>query len=167
VAARKRPEPQRGAGQARITIAAIGRARADAAAALYRHYAERVTLWQLDLVEIELKKKLPSARVKAEETALLLAACPAGAAIVALDESGEQATSRALAARLSEWRDAARPACFLIGGADGLDAAARKRADWRIAFGRVTWPHLLVRGLLAEQLYRAQQILLMHPYHRD
>lgn len=163
----RRPGPRIGAHQGRILIAAIGRARADPAAALYRHYAERVTLWKLELIEIELRKKLPPARVKQEETALLLAALPQDAAVVALDESGEQATSRGLALRLSEWRDAGRPIGFLIGGADGLDAAARTRADWRLAFGRVTWPHLLVRGLLAEQLYRAQQILISHPYHRD
>ncbi|MSO70636.1 MAG: 23S rRNA (pseudouridine(1915)-N(3))-methyltransferase RlmH [Alphaproteobacteria bacterium] len=167
MASRQRPGTRSGAQQGRILIAAIGRARADPAAALYRHYAERVTLWQLELMEIELRQKLPPARLKAEETARLLAAMPEGAAIVALDESGEQATSRALATRLAEWRDASRPVGFLIGGADGLDQAARTRADWRLAFGRVTWPHLLVRGLLAEQLYRAQQILASHPYHRD
>lgn len=73
----------------------------------------------------------------------------------------------AFAERLGAWRDqGVDEIVFLIGGADGLDPALRQRADWVVAFGRLTWPHLLVRTLLAEQLYRAQQILAGHPYHR-
>lgn len=100
------------------------------------------------------------------EAARLSRALPEGAAVIALDERGELATSEALATRIGEWRDTGRDLAFLIGGADGLDEAIRTRADWRLALGRLTWPHLLVRLLLAEQLYRASTILAGHPYHR-
>jgi 23S rRNA (pseudouridine1915-N3)-methyltransferase len=73
----------------------------------------------------------------------------------------------AFAEKLGIWRDHARDVAFLIGGADGLDEAVRKRADLVLGLGAMTWPHLLVRGMLAEQIYRAQCILSGHPYHRD
>ena len=91
-----------------------------------------------------------------------------GARIVALAERGETIGSRALAERLGRWRDdGAREARFLIGAADGLDEAERSRADMRLGFGALTWPHMLVRAMLAEQLYRATTILAGHPYHRE
>ncbi len=91
---------------------------------------------------------------------------PPGALLVMLDERGEQPTSPDFAARLARHRDEARDICFLIGGADGLDPALRARADWQISFGRMVWPHMLVRVMLAEQLYRAATILAGSPYHR-
>lgn len=88
--------------------------------------------------------------------------------IVALDEGGEQLGSQELADLLSRWRDTGVRECrFLIGAADGLTKAERTSADWSISFGRVTWPHLLVRAMLAEQLYRATSIIAGHPYHRE
>jgi 23S rRNA (pseudouridine1915-N3)-methyltransferase len=85
-----------------------------------------------------------------------------------LDEKGEQLGSLALAQRLERWRDAGkREARFMIGGADGFDDGARTSADLLIAFGRATWPHLLARAMLAEQLWRATSILANHPYHRE
>ena len=99
---------------------------------------------------------------------MLLAAVPADAAVVALDESGQALSSRALAARIGRWRDDGRGCiAFLVGGADGLDDAVCARADLVLSFGKATWPHMLARAMLAEQLYRAQQILAGHPYHRD
>ncbi len=93
---------------------------------------------------------------------------PSGAAIVALDETGKHLASRAFAKQIRQWQDEGRPcAAFMIGGADGLDDSVRQRADLILSFGRATWPHLLVRGMLAEQVYRSQQILAGHPYHRD
>ena len=90
------------------------------------------------------------------------------AVTILLDEKGEQLGSLALAERLSRWReDGRREARFLIGGADGFDDEDRARADLLIAFGRATWPHLLARAMLAEQLYRATSILANHPYHRE
>lgn len=86
---------------------------------------------------------------------------------VLLDERGENLSSEELAATLGRWRDeGVRETRFLIGGADGHDEAGRRAADLLIAFGKATWPHLLTRAMLAEQLYRATTILAGHPYHR-
>jgi 23S rRNA (pseudouridine1915-N3)-methyltransferase len=88
--------------------------------------------------------------------------------IVVLDETGESLPSRVLAARLDAWRDdGIRETRFLIGAADGFDDAARARADLLLSFGHATWPHLLARAMLAEQLWRAVSILANHPYHRE
>ena len=89
------------------------------------------------------------------------------AVTVVLDERGVALGSEPLAARLGAWRDdGVREARFLIGAADGHDAATRAAADLLLGFGPATWPHLLVRAMLAEQLYRATSILAGHPYHR-
>ena len=101
------------------------------------------------------------------EADLLARAIPAGAVIVALDERGQTLSSPELAQRLADWRDAGRPdLAFVIGGADGLAPALRDRADLALSFGRLVWPHMLVRVMLAEQIYRAATILSGSPYHR-
>jgi 23S rRNA (pseudouridine1915-N3)-methyltransferase len=94
---------------------------------------------------------------------------PAESAVtVMLDEKGEQLSSLELAGRIESWRDGGRrEARFLLGGADGFDEAERRSADLLLAFGRLTWPHLLARAMLAEQLFRATSILANHPYHRE
>ena len=94
---------------------------------------------------------------------------PADASVtIMLDEKGEQLPSLALAEKLRDWRDGGRrEARFMIGGADGFDDTARASADLLIAFGRATWPHLMARAMLAEQLWRATSILANHPYHRE
>ncbi|WP_093334115.1 23S rRNA (pseudouridine(1915)-N(3))-methyltransferase RlmH [Sphingomonas rubra] len=87
---------------------------------------------------------------------------------VLLDEKGEVLGSAAFAERLGRWRDdGVREARFLLGAADGFDDAARGEADLLLSFGRATWPHLLARAMLAEQLFRATSILAGHPYHRE
>jgi 23S rRNA (pseudouridine1915-N3)-methyltransferase len=87
---------------------------------------------------------------------------------ILLDEKGEQLASLALARQLERWReDGRREARFLIGGADGFGEAERAGADLLLAFGKATWPHLLARAMLAEQLFRATSILANHPYHRE
>jgi 23S rRNA (pseudouridine1915-N3)-methyltransferase len=104
----------------------------------------------------------------AREAELILAALPVGALFVALDERGQSWSSRELAERLAGWRDrGAATLAFAIGGADGLAPSVIEHADTVVSFGAMTWPHLMVRSLLLEQLYRAQQILAGHPYHRD
>lgn len=91
-----------------------------------------------------------------------------GTRIVALDETGDQIGSAVFARTLEQWRDAgARETRFLIGAADGLTFEERSSADRLIAFGRATWPHMLVRAMLVEQLYRATSIIAGHPYHRE
>ena len=87
---------------------------------------------------------------------------------VLLDEKGEVLGSAAFAERLGRWRDdGVRETRFLLGAADGFDDAARGDADMLLSFGRATWPHLLARAMLAEQLFRATSILAGHPYHRE
>ena len=93
---------------------------------------------------------------------------PNNSVTVVLDERGSAITSVEFATRLERWRDdGKREARFLIGAADGHDAALRRSADWLLSFGEATWPHLLVRAMLAEQLFRATSILANHPYHRE
>lgn len=121
----------------------------------------------MDLKEIEIKKDLAAEVRRAREGEALLAAIPSGARLVALDERGRAESSETLAKRLGRWRDdGARTIGFVIGGADGLDEPVRKKADFVLSFGALTWPHMLVRAMLAEQIYRAQSILAGHPYHR-
>jgi 23S rRNA (pseudouridine1915-N3)-methyltransferase len=103
----------------------------------------------------------------AAEGELLTRALPSGAALVVLDERGKTLSSPDLAASLANWRDSGRQdAAFVIGGADGIDPSLRARADLAISFGRMVWPHMLVRVMLVEQLYRATTILAGSPYHR-
>ena len=157
----------------RLIIAAAGRWKTGGKAkgqigperALFEHYAGRIA-FALELREIGEKKKLKPQALKKREGELLLAQVPDGAVVVALDEAGRTLTSAAFAERIGRWRDEARDVVFLIGGADGLDGAVKKSANFVIGFGSQTWPHLLVRSLLAEQIYRAECILAGHPYHR-
>jgi 23S rRNA (pseudouridine1915-N3)-methyltransferase len=150
----------------RLHLIVIGRLKAGPHAALARHYAERLT-FPLAVRELEEKRPLPAAALREREAALLLAAAPEGATIVALDERGKTLDSAAFAARLARWRDdGVGDLAFLIGGADGLAEAVKRKAALVLSLGPLTWPHLLVRGMLLEQLYRAQQILAGHPYHR-
>ena len=104
---------------------------------------------------------------KADEAGMLRAALPEGI-VIALDEHGKTMPSAAFAQQLGRWRDDGRQAVsFVIGGADGLDPAFVKAADLTLSFSPLTWPHQLVRIMLAEQLYRATTILSGHPYHRE
>jgi 23S rRNA (pseudouridine1915-N3)-methyltransferase len=152
----------------RIMIIAVGRARQGPEAALFEEYWRRLA-WPLVLKEVEERRKLPAAGLRAREGELLLAALPGGArpTVVALDERGKSLASEAFAARIGTWRDGGIDyLAFLIGGAGGLDDKVRARADLVLSLGPMTWPHLLARAMLAEQLYRAQTIIGGHPYHR-
>ena len=150
----------------RITIAAVGRLRDAPSGALFDAYAERIQ-WKLSVREVELKNPLPPEEARAEEARLLLDAVPRSAVLVALDERGAEWSSAEFARRIGRWRDeSVTDLAFVIGGADGHGPAIMERAAHMLAFGRMTWPHRLARVMLAEQLYRAQQILAGHPYHR-
>ncbi len=149
-----------------FTILSIGRFGGDPSRALFDHYAKRIRP-PLKLVELAPRKKLSGERLKEEEGRLLLAALPKGAVLVALDARGKMLGSEALARQIAAFREGgARDVAFAIGGADGLSAPVLKAARLALSLGPMTWPHLLVRVLLAEQLYRAQMILSGHPYHR-
>jgi 23S rRNA (pseudouridine1915-N3)-methyltransferase len=150
----------------RLQIIAVGRLKDGPLKALEQLYAGRIT-WPLAIREVEERRKLPPPELVEREGVLLLAALPEGAVAVALDGRGTMLSSEALAARLAAWRDGSTDdLAFLIGGADGLSDAVRRRAKLVLSLGPMTWPHFLARGMLLEQLYRAQQILAGHPYHR-
>ena len=147
-------------------IIAIGRWKSGPEKKLFEHFAER-SKPPLEVREIEVRKKLPQDVLKRKEAELLLAAVPIGAHIVALDINGKALPSSTLAVRIGEWRDMGiRQIAWLIGGANGHGDSVLEKADFILSFGSQTWPHLLVRAMLAEQLFRAQSILAGHPYHR-
>jgi 23S rRNA (pseudouridine1915-N3)-methyltransferase len=150
----------------RLTIAAVGRLKAGPEKALYDSYAQRM-VWPLALREVEERRKLSAPERQEREAALLLAACPASAALVALDRRGRHLDSGAFARWIGARRDSGTAEiAFLVGGADGHPDSLLPRCALALSFGPMTFPHLLARILLVEQLYRAQQILAGHPYHR-
>lgn len=158
----------------RLLVAAVGRLKSGPEAGLVGDYAARIRaagrplgFKSFDVKEIEAPKSLDGAARRTQESALIAAAAAPGARRIALDERGEALSSETFARLLADWRDrGAVEAAFMIGGADGHDPAIRERADKLIAFGPATWPHMLVRAMLCEQIYRAMTILSGHPYHR-
>ena len=150
----------------RLVVASAGRWKSGPERDLFQHYARRIT-FPFELKEVEEKKPLKPKALKKREGELLLAQAPEGAVIVALDGGGKEISSAAFAEKIDSWRsDGVKHVVFMIGGAEGLDEAVRKKAQLVISLSPMTWPHLLVRGMLAEQVYRAQCILSGHPYHR-
>jgi 23S rRNA (pseudouridine1915-N3)-methyltransferase len=155
----------------RLHLCAIGRIKAgDPERQLINDYVARFNrtgrpLGLGPLVEVEIEDRRGGGM--AAEGDLLGRAVPAGAALVVLDERGTAMTSPDFAAALAGWRDSGRQdVALVVGGADGISAALRDRAETSISFGRMVWPHRLVRVMLAEQLYRAATILGGGPYHR-
>ncbi|HEV2078528.1 MAG TPA: 23S rRNA (pseudouridine(1915)-N(3))-methyltransferase RlmH [Allosphingosinicella sp.] len=137
-----------------LHIVARGRIGRGPEAELVERYLKRIS-WPTKVTELpESGGKIPP---------------PADNAVtILLDEKGEQLGSLAFAAKLEQWRDGGRrEARFMIGGADGFDDEDRAGADLLLAFGNATWPHLLARAMLAEQIWRATSILANHPYHRE
>lgn len=148
-----------------MRIVAIGRARDGPEAALFARYSTRV---RPALVLTELPDgKGAAVAIKRQEGEALLAALPPRAFVVALDLGGEALDSTVFATRLEGWLGSSRPIHFVIGGAEGLDHPILTRADFTLSLGRLTWPHLLARAMLAEQIYRARAIASGHPYHRS
>lgn len=154
----------------RLRICAVGRLRGGPESALITDYLTRfdrtgraMALGPAEIVEVEDKK----GGGMAGEAALLSRIVPDGALLCVLDERGKVMSSPDFAALLGGWRDQGRQdVAFVIGGADGIDPGLRDRADASLSFGRMVWPHMLVRVMLAEQLYRAASILSGSPYHR-
>ena len=151
----------------RITILAVGKNRHGIFSQLYEHYVSRLR-WEVILHEIEpLTQKNPHERRK-DEAIRLLALVPDKAQIITLDESGKNISSRELASWVGrQIEEGIKDICLIIGGSQGLESNILLKSHLIIALGRATWPHLLVRGMIAEQLYRIQQILSGHPYHKD
>jgi 23S rRNA (pseudouridine1915-N3)-methyltransferase len=153
----------------RLTLIVAGRIRSGPERELTDDYLERAgkagrALGFHPIAEIEIEPKGADAEARAR---VLLDAVPAGATLVVLDERGRAMASDAFAKKLAGLRDGGvRDLAFLIGEADGLPQSVRDRADLLLAFGPQTWPHKLVRAMLAEQIYRAVAILAGSPYHR-
>lgn len=150
----------------RFIIVAVGRGGKGPEQALLNEYAARLRP-PIEFKEVEERRASSVDERKAREAEKLLAAVPPGARIVALDERGKSLGSVDLAHKLGGWEDDGVSAtAFLIGGADGHDESLRAKADLVLALGALTWPHMLVRAMIAEQIYRARTILDGHPYHR-
>ncbi len=147
-----------------MLLIAVGKLRPGPERTLFDRYAARLRP-KFELREI-VEFAGPAHETKRREGAAILAATPAGAFLVALDLAGQSLTSENLAVQLTRWTDQPRRLVFAIGGAEGLSESVIARAGFRLALGPLTWPHMLARVLLAEQLYRAQSIAAGHPYHR-
>jgi 23S rRNA (pseudouridine1915-N3)-methyltransferase len=148
-----------------LRLIAVGRLRDGPERQLFDRYDQRLRPG-FALSEVAGARGAP-AEAKRREGEALLAALPDPAFVVALDHAGAMPDSEELARLLERWLAAGRPVCFLIGGAEGLDAPVIARADYVLSLGRLTWPHFLARGMLAEQIYRARSIAAGHPYHRS
>lgn len=159
----------------RVGLFAVGRLKAGPEKDLAARYLDRfakagpaVGLELGKLAEVGESRAGNAETRKREEAALLEKALPAGAALILLDERGKSLDSPAFADLIGGFRDGGkRDLMIAIGGADGLDPSLYDRADATLCLGKLTWPHQLVRILLAEQLYRAVTILSGHPYHRS
>lgn len=155
----------------RLHICAVGRIRGGPERSLIDDYLARFERSgrQLSLgpcLEHEVDERKASSM--SEQAKALERSVPDGAVVVAMDERGEALSSREIARFLARSRDSGvQDMAFVIGGADGLDPAFRDAAQKRISFGAMVWPHMLVRVMLAEQIYRAATILSGSPYHRD
>ncbi|MGV3650979.1 MAG: 23S rRNA (pseudouridine(1915)-N(3))-methyltransferase RlmH [Devosia sp.] len=155
-------------------ILAIGRMKDGPERVLVERYLERARatgralgLGDFSVHEAPESRAGSAPQRKAEEAQSLRRFRPENGVLVVLDEHGEAIGSEALARRIASWRDAGRPGlAFVIGGADGLDPALMAEAEMKLSFSPLTWPHQLVRIMLAEQLYRTTTILSGHPYHR-
>ncbi len=148
----------------------MGRAKPGPLRDLFEDYRRRLDggPWgSLRLIEVEERRPVSGRERKAREGRLLLDALPKGASLFALDEGGRSLDSAAFASLINETAErGVAELAFAIGGADGHDAGVRSAAERLLSLGPMTWPHMLVRALLAEQLFRAQSILTGHPYHR-
>ncbi len=150
----------------RITLACVGKMKASPEKELADKYVRQLP-WPLDIREIDIKKPLPIQQRKQQEANALLAVCHTADKIIALDERGKSLRSEAFATRIGDWQQSGLShLALIIGGQDGLNDSVRQRADLVLSFGGQTWPHMLVRAMLCEQLYRAYTILSGHPYHR-
>tara|TARA_B100000035_G_scaffold262006_1_gene233290 strand:- start:53 stop:511 length:459 start_codon:yes stop_codon:yes gene_type:complete len=149
-----------------LFIVAVGKARGSAEHRLAEEWLRRLPEGG-SIREVESKIRVGAKRID-DEGRRLLKAMPDGAAIAILDPRGKDHSSEDLAALIGAWRDSGYgSAAFAIGGADGHATHVRQKAFCTISFGRATWPHMLCRAMLAEQLYRASMILAGHPYHRS
>ena len=145
----------------KVTIAAIGKCKKNSPEQmLIDEYIKR-SAWDIAIKEADNSNQETEAR-------FLVSAIPHGAKVIVLDERGENMKSKELAAKIANWQlNGCSELCFLIGGADGHLQSTRDKADLLLSFGKLTLPHLLMRAVLSEQIYRVQTIIAGHPYHRE
>ncbi len=147
-----------------IDILAIGKCRDSSILELIAEYQKRMR-WNVSLKEFDAGR---SASATQQEELLLKSISKNTQIVITLDERGQTLSSPEFAQKLGKWQDCGQSnIVFLIGGADGFSDAIRKKSNFLLSFGKQTWPHMLVRVMILEQMYRAQQIISGHPYHRS
>ncbi|PCI33875.1 MAG: 23S rRNA (pseudouridine(1915)-N(3))-methyltransferase RlmH [Alphaproteobacteria bacterium] len=150
-----------------LTIISVGRLKQGPEKQQIETYLKRCP-WPIKLIEVEEKRRIKGAERMAREGDLISKALPDGAFVIALDERGKSLRSEGFATLIRDHQDQGRAhLTFLIGGADGYDAKIKQRANLLLRLSDMTWPHMMVRVMLTEQLYRASCILSGHPYHKD
>ena len=148
----------------KINIYAVGKLKPSPLLDLCDEYQRRMH-WNISIREIS----APRTSSPLQEAGLILKELTESSYVVAMDERGDSLTSQQFAAKLANWyqQSPSQGVSFIIGGAEGLDESIRKKAKVLLSFGKQTWPHMFVRAMLMEQIYRAQQIISGHPYHRQ
>ena len=146
-------------------IITVGKIKPSPELEICNRYIERCKS-PINIIEVEVKKNLPDNQIKQAEAELILGKIPDTAVVIALDETGKTFTSPELAEKISEFHNMSSDIYFIIGGAFGLDKSVKQRANMILSFGKMTLPHMLVRAVLCEQIYRIQTILDNHPYHK-
>ena len=147
-----------------LSLIAVGKIKSGFAKDYFQLYQRRL-IKEIAVKEIDIKLKGSIDEIKRWEQKSILEVIPAGAFVILWDETGESMTSTLFAQTLQKL--SGEKIVFIIGGIYGVTSAVRSRADMVLSFGRWTWPHMLVRVLLIEQIYRAQQIHQNHPYHKE
>ncbi|MEE2999917.1 MAG: 23S rRNA (pseudouridine(1915)-N(3))-methyltransferase RlmH [Pseudomonadota bacterium] len=150
----------------KFTILTVGRIKKGPEKNLCDLYLKRIK-WSVLIEEVEEKRSLPINQMKTKESELLLKKLPEDCFLVALDQSGQEFSSKEFSEQILKWQSQyVKQLVILIGGSNGFNSNVLEQADLKIAFGRMTWPHMFTRIMLLEQLYRAQSILDGHPYHK-
>lgn len=152
----------------KINIIAIGKFRKNCPnQELFLDYSKRLK-WPLNLIQIDSKIVGSTDEIKQKEGELILKNLPENSKVILLDEKGENLTSREFAAKIAKFQNNSQSnLSFIIGGANGISDQIKKIANLSIAFGKMTFPHMMVRSMLIEQIYRANLIINNHPYHKD
>jgi 23S rRNA (pseudouridine1915-N3)-methyltransferase len=150
----------------KITIISIGKFKEPFEKQFFEHYSKRIRN-ELSLIEIQPKKTLPTKSQKEYEAELIKSKITLGSYVISMDENGKILTSNDFASQMNDAHISHDNIFFIIGGAYGLCKSIVKNSNATISLGKMTWPHLIVRGLLAEQIYRSQCILSNHPYHKE
>ncbi len=153
----------------KISIISIGKFENSPHKQVFETYIKRLK-WKVELKELDLKnsQNFSVPKIKEGEGALILKALKPSSKLIVLDEDGKQFSSVAFAKMISDFAVAGdSDLSFVIGGSDGLSEEVLQKSNLKISFGKMTFPHLMVRAILAEQLYRAQSIIAGHPYHRE